>query len=153
MNQLGIIVDVSHLCSASFWDVIEICNKPIVASHSNAKAICNHPRNLTDKQIKAIAHKNGLIGINFYPHFLNNSKNANVNDIIKHIDYIKQLVGINYIGLGTDYDGITNTPRDFDNISKIPLLQKHLLKHGYNVNQINKILQKNWLRVYHDILG
>jgi len=153
MNELGMVIDVSHLSLLSFWDVIKYSKKPIVASHSNASSICDHPRNLNDEQIKAIAEKQGLIGINFYPLFLNNSHKAEVSDIIKHIRYIKDLVGINHIGLGTDYDGISVTPVGLEDISKIGLLYSELVARGFTVKELSKFFYKNWLNLFKNILG
>ncbi|MBZ4656365.1 MAG: Membrane dipeptidase, partial [Thermoanaerobacter sp.] len=109
MNRLGMIVDVSHLNEKGIWDVVELSEKPIIASHSNAKTLCSHRRNLTDKQIKAIAQKGGVIGINFAPQFLRDEGQATLEDVLNHIDYICELVGEDYIGFGSDFDGISST--------------------------------------------
>ena len=148
MNRLGIIIDVSHLTPSSFWDVIEYSNSPVVASHSNVKEICDHPRNLGDDQIKALAKKEGLIGINFYSDFLkNNNKKVESKDVIEHIRYIKDLVGIDYIGLGTDFDGIPTPPDDLSDISKIPRLVEELKKANFTRDEIEKITRENWLNI------
>lgn len=152
MNRLGMVIDVSHLSPESFWDVIKYSNQPVVASHSNVQSICDHSRNLNDKQIKALAKKDGLIGINFFPVFLNNSGQATINDIIKHINYIKELVGIKYIGLGTDYDGINNTPEGLNDIGKLPKLKQALKDSGYNQSEIQAIFQNNWLNLLREIM-
>jgi len=151
MNRLGIIIDVSHISPGSFWDVIKYSKKPIVASHSNVKNICNHPRNLNDDQIIAIANSGGIIGINFYPKFLSNSTRADIFDIIKHINYIKELVGIEYIGFGTDYDGIDYTPEGMEDISSMKNLKKILLENNFKMSEINKLFHGNWLRVFKEV--
>ncbi len=153
MNKIGMIVDVSHISPGGFWDTIKICNKCPVASHSNAKTICNVPRNLADEQIIALAEKDGIIGINFCPSFLNKSGNADIKDVIKHINYIKGLVGIDYIGLGTDFDGIKNTPTGLNDISDIFKLKKELKKNGFSAKDIAKLFQKNWLRIFKEVIG
>lgn len=152
MNSLGIIVDLSHLAPKSFWDIIEITESPVVATHSNVKTICNHPRNLSDEQIKAIAESGGLVGINFCPEFIKDKGITEIKDIIKHINYIRELVGIEHIGLGTDYDGISNTPNGLEDVSKIPKLVEALFNEGYNTSDIKKILQANWLRLFKEVL-
>ena len=152
MDKLGMVIDLSHLTPASFWDVIKYSDKPLVASHSNVKKICNHKRNLDDEQIKAIAKTNGLIGINFCPEFIKNNNEVTIIDLIEHINYIKNLVGIDYIGLGTDYDGITETPKNLENISKLPNLIKELRRQNFSNNEIEKIINKNWLRVFKNVL-
>ncbi|MGM0601702.1 MAG: dipeptidase [Bacillota bacterium] len=148
MNQLGITVDLSHISPEGFWEVLEISSKPVVASHSNVKNIRNIDRNLNDNQIKAIAENGGLIGINFCPEFLNTDIQIDYRDIIKHIDYIVNKGGIESVGIGSDYDGITNTPVNFENIGKLQLLAEKLAENGYNTEEIEKILYLNWRRVF-----
>ena len=152
MNQLGMVIDVSHLTPNSFWDVIEYTSQPVVASHSNAKKICNHPRNLNDKQIVALAKNGGLMGINFCPNFLNDDGEADISDIIKHIQYIKELVGIEYIGLGTDYDGIVNPPIGLERVSKLPVLKESLKTAGFTQEEINKLFRDNWINLFKKVL-
>ncbi len=153
MEKLGIIIDVSHISESGFWDIIENTHKPIIASHSNCKAICNHPRNLSDEQIKAIAEKGGVIGINFYPKFLTKEEKATIEDIIRHIDHIDKLVGINHVGLGSDFDGISTTPEGLEDVSKLPMLTAKMLEHGYSKNDVKKFLGENFLRVIREVIG
>ncbi|NMA94521.1 MAG: membrane dipeptidase [Clostridiales bacterium] len=147
MNELGMIIDISHISQQGFWDVCEISNAPIVASHSNAKHICKHRRNLDNEQIKAIAKSDGLIGINFYPPFLTDNNEADIEDILRHIDYIAGLVGIDYIGFGSDFDGIGSTPRGIAGPEDFPKIIEGLLKLNYSEDQIMKICNKNMMRV------
>ncbi len=153
MNRMGMIVDISHISACGFWDTLKICQNNIVASHSNSKSVCDVARNLTDKQIEAIAKKNGVIGINFCPYFLNKSDEADIKDIIKHINYIKRLVGIDYIGIGSDFDGIKKTPVDLNDITELKNLKQQLKKNGFSEQEIDKIMYKNWLRVFKEVLG
>lgn len=153
MNQLQMIIDISHLNRKSFYDVLTESKGPLVASHSNAYNVCNHPRNLTDNQIMALARRDGLIGINFYPPFLTNSKKAKIKDIIRHIDYIRKLTGKRHIGLGSDFDGIDKTPDNLPDISGVPKLFSALRKKCYNKEEMNFIARGNWLRVCKSILG
>ncbi len=147
MNKLGMIVDVSHITPPGFWDVIEVSEKPIIASHSNVYALCNHPRNLTDLQIKALAEKGGVMGINFYSEFLNSEGKATLEDIIKHIDYIVELVGPDHVGMGSDFDGIPSWPEEIYDASRFPLIFEELEKKGYKEEDIKKIAGENFLRV------
>ena len=146
LNKLGIIIDISHLSEKSFWDVVKTSTKPIVATHSNAYEICNHQRNLKDNQIKAIANSGGMIGIVFYTDFLNKSKKADVKDIIEHIKYVRELVGIDYIGFGSDFDGmkVEQTAMNVEDISKLNNIKKELENQGFSSKEIEKIMWKNW---------
>lgn len=151
MNRLGIIIDVSHLSERGFWDVVSLSEDPIIASHSNAAALCNHPRNLSDNQIKAIHDKKGIIGINFYPSFLSED-NASIDDIIKHIEYIAALATIDIVGFGSDFDGIETLPRGVEGPQSFPIIIERLLKLNYREEDIRKIMYKNYLRVLKTIL-
>ncbi|MFV9568253.1 dipeptidase [Thermoanaerobacter mathranii] len=152
MNRLGMIVDVSHLNEKGFWDVVELSEKPIIASHSNAKTLCSHRRNLTDEQIKAIAQKGGVIGINFAPQFLRDEGQATLEDVLNHIDYICELVGEDYVGFGSDFDGIESTPEGLKDISYFPAILEGLIKRGYTQEQIAKITHKNFENLIKKIL-
>jgi membrane dipeptidase len=190
MNQLGIMVDVSHVGEQTFNDVINTTSKPVIASHSSVYALCPHQRNLKDEQIKAIAKNGGVIQINFFSGFLDSSferkvtafmashkalsdsviasgKSANVaadfvvnafNEeaqalrapfdlVIQHIEYIIRLVGVDYVGIGSDFDGITAPPKQLDDVTTYPLITKALLEKGYSRIDIRKILGGNFLRV------
>lgn len=126
-NEKKIWTDVSHLSEQGFWDVIELAKYPI-ASHSNAKALAPHVRNLTDQQILALIQKNGVIGITFVPEFLENYANASVNDILHHVEHICALGGENNIGFGSDFDGISKTAKNLWNYSYYYILINELLK-------------------------
>lgn len=149
MENLGIIVDVSHLNESSFWDVVEIASKPIIASHSNAYSICPHPRNLKDEQIKAIAELEGTIGVNFAENFLSEKKNEyeiELDDIYAHIEHIINVGGIDYISFGSDFDG-AKVPLILKDISCYPKLLTFLEEKGFSKVEIEKIAHKNFLRV------
>jgi len=190
MNELGMLVDVSHAGEQTFWDVIQVSTKPIIASHSCVYNLTPHRRNLKDDQIKAIAKNGGVIQLNFNPGFIDSSfgrkeiaflkKHAAENDslmksgmgdfysmdylyakyageansirpplstLIDHIDYIVKLVGIDYVGLGSDFDGINLTPQQLDDVTSYPLITKALVERGYSKKDIRKILGGNFLRV------
>ena len=151
MNDLGIIVDVSHLSDGGFLDDLRYCKKPFVASHSNSRYITNHNRNLTDPMIKSLSNKGGVIGINFCNSFLGDSKIAKIDDMIKHIEHIKRIGGIDCISLGTDFDGIENEV-EIKNIGEIEKLYNELKISGFTYNEIEKIFYKNAERIIKDIL-
>lgn len=153
MNRLGMIVDVSHLNERGFWDAINICEKPLIASHSDCKALCNHPRNLNDDQIKAIAAKGGVIGINFCPDFLRDDDNASIEDVLDHIEHIVNLVGINHVGFGSDFDGIEKTPFGLDDAASFPKILDGLKKRGFSDDEINSISHVNFERIIKEILS
>ncbi|MEP6749263.1 MAG: dipeptidase [Bacteroidota bacterium] len=190
MNQLGMIIDVSHAGDQTFWDVIKTTTRPVVASHSSVYTLVPHRRNLKDDQIKAIAKNGGVIQVNFNPGFIDSSfgrkeiaffkEHAAENDsllksgmgdfyamdylyqryadetnsirpplslLIDHIDYIVKLVGADYVGLGSDFDGINITPQQLDDVTSYPLITKALVEKGYTKTDITKILGGNFLRV------
>jgi membrane dipeptidase len=190
MNEMGMLVDVSHVGVQTFWDVINTTTKPVIASHSAIYALCQHNRNLNDEQIKAIAKNGGVIQVNFYSGFLDNNyfKNKDaffkkhsteidsltktgmvkfkiedmlfarykkeveqlrvpLSVLIDNIEYIIKLVGVDYVGLGSDFDGIESAPLELDDVSKYPLITKALVARGYKQKDITKILGGNFLRV------
>ncbi len=149
MEILGIIVDVSHLNEKSFWDVIEIASKPIIASHSNAFSLCNHIRNLKDEQIEAIKDNNGTIGVNFVTSFLISKEKKNeitLETIKKHIDKIVELAGINHVSFGSDFDGAT-VPEVVKDVSYFTKLLKYLEENGYTSKELEKLSEENYRRV------
>lgn len=151
MNELGMIVDVSHLGDQGFWDVVRYCEGPFVASHSNARKICGHNRNLTDEMIKALADKGGVMGINFCGDFLNPNGESRVENMVRHIRHIRDVGGIGCIGLGTDYDGIDGELELYD-ASQMPKLAEGLERAGFSAAEIEAIFYGNVLRVYKDVL-
>ncbi len=153
MNRLGMLVDVSHLSEKGFWDVIETSKQPIIASHSNSKAICNHRRNLTDEQVSAIKGNGGVIGINLYPDFLNNSDKASIKDVIKHIEHISSIGGDGILGIGADFDGIEVTPVDIQGVQDINALINELLKLNYSEAFVKGFSGENFMRVIKQVIG
>lgn len=143
-NQHKVWTDVSHLSEAAFWNVLEEADYPI-ASHSNAKTLCDHPRNLSDDQIKALLKKSGVIGVTFVPQFLTGTGQAKLTDILNHIDHLASLGGIHQIGLGSDFDGIEETPENLSNFGEYPLLVNELLKH-YKEDEVKGFLFNNFYR-------
>ena len=173
MNRLGMLIDVAHLSEPGFWDVIETSKDPIIDSHSNCRVLCDHIRNITDEQIKAIAQKGGVIGVTCNTAMVSKDKDK-PEDLIKHIDHIVGLVGIDHVGLGPDHvefeikinthttpgwlEGVFYGVRDpryivgFGSITGFPLFTEALVKHGYSDEDIKKVLGGNFLRVYRQVI-
>jgi len=190
MNQLGMMVDLSHVGEQTFWDAINTTTKPVIVSHSNAYAICPAFRNLKDDQIKAVAKNGGVIDLNFYSGFIDSTfkkkeidfmvhhakeleeliKGGTVKEyalsvltakyadevqasrppmsaLLEHLDYIVKLAGVDHVGIGSDFDGITSSPKELDDVLNYELITKALLEKGYSKKDINKILGGNILRV------
>ena len=191
MNELGMMVDLSHVGEQTFWDAINITTKPVIVSHSCVYSLCPHRRNLKDDQIKAVGKNGGVIHLNFYSGFLdssfdrrtavfNNNHKAERDSLLKqnpepyfadvfmfekyheevkalrpplsllldHLDYIVNLIGVNHVGLGSDYDGVNSLPQQLDDVTAMPLITKELLKRGYSKKEIRKILGENFLRIF-----
>lgn len=191
MNDIGMMVDLSHTGEQTFWDVIHTTNKPVIVSHSCAYTLCPVPRNLKDDQIKAVAANGGVIQLNFYSGFLDSSFNAKAvafHDrhlkerdslmasgkpefftdnylytkyadevssmrapfklLMDHLNYIIKLAGIDHVGIGSDFDGISFPPQQMDDVTAMPLVTKALLEEGYSVKDVEKILEGNFIRVY-----
>ena len=191
MNELGMLVDLSHVGEQTFWDAINTTTKPVLVSHSCVYSLCPHRRNLKDDQIKAVGKNGGVIHLNFYSGFLdssferrtavfNNNHKAERDSLLKqnpepyfadmflftkypeevkalrpplsllidHLDYIVKLIGVDHVGLGSDYDGVNSLPQQLDDVTAMPLITKELLKRGYSKKDIRKILGKNFLRIF-----
>jgi membrane dipeptidase len=197
MNELGMIVDVSHLGEKAFWDVVKVTKKPIIASHSSVYKLCPHYRNLKDEQIKAIAQTGGVVFVNFYAEYIDSTFNTKrkkleekykaqfdsirvlyehdqnayrrarrqlmqkiaeelrppLDVLIDHIDYIAKLVGVDHVGIGSDFDGISITPLEMDDVTFLPNITKKLLDRGYSTDDVKKILGGNFLRVFKQVCG
>ena len=195
-NDLGIMIDISHAGDQTVKDILQISNKPIIASHSSVYNICPHYRNLKDDQMYAIKKNGGVIFINFYPGYIDptfvekeekmkkfqksliDSVNAiygentdegwykvsaelaphyqsivpDLDDVVDHIDYIKNLIGIDHVGIGGDWDGVEVLPKNIEDIGKLPALTKVLIDRGYTKKEIRKILGENFKRVFKEAL-
>ncbi len=150
-NRLGLLIDVSHLAPAGVRDVLAVSERPVIASHSNAAALCDHPRNLTDQQLDGIAENGGVVGVTFVDAFLRAPKERampelSVNDVVEHIEYLLQRIGPDHVGIGSDFDGCT-TPPDLANAAHYPLLTETLLSCGHSESTVRGVLGENFLRV------
>jgi len=157
MNRIGMIVDISHVSDKTFWDALEISDDPIIASHSSARALCDHPRNMSDEMIKALAQKGGVVFVNFYPRYLMkhiegaDPPRVTVERIVEHIQYMVDLVGADYVGLGSDFDGLPNLPEGIEDCTKMPKITELLFERGFSEEEIRKILGENFLRIFREV--
>ncbi len=157
MERLGMIIDISHLNDAGIWDVFRHTKKPFVASHSNARALCGHARNLTDEMIRALAERGGVAGINYCAAFLGSwekgePKRSLISDMAAHMKHMKMVGGIGCIGLGSDFDGIMSE-LEMDGPDKLPHLEEAMRREGFTTSEIEAVFHGNVLRVYREILG
>lgn len=152
-NRLGILLDLSHLNEAGFWDVAALSNAPLVATHSNAHALCAASRNLTDAQLDAIRDSNGVAGVNFAVTFLREDGSlvpeTPITEIVRHIDYFVERMGIDHVAFGSDFDG-AEIPEELDGAAGLPKLVAALRTAGYDDAALAKITNGNWLRVLRD---
>jgi membrane dipeptidase len=191
MNELGMMVDLSHVGEQTFWEAINTTTKPVIASHSCAYTLCPVPRNLKDEQIKAVGKNGGVIHLNFYSGFVDSNYNKrkeafllthknevdslkalkwanyeieewtakkypteveayrpNLSQLIDHLDYMVKLIGVDHVGLGSDFDGIESAPKPLDDVTAYPLITKALLERGYSKTDVEKILGLNFIRVF-----
>src|SRR5438552_8078536 len=194
MNSIGMIVDISHVSDKTFYDVLQVTSKPVIASHSSCRSMSDVPRNMTDDMLRALARNGGVVGVNFAASFLNQQDaeelkrkvsnenalepnlagteldqfaakeyfedkgefkvgHATVEDAAKCIDHIVKIAGIEHVGIGSDFDGITLVPYDLEDVSKIPNLTATLLNRGYSEDDIKKIMGENFLRVIREVVG
>lgn len=192
MNELGMLVDVSHVSDATFWDVLATTTRPVIASHSSCRALASHPRNLTDAQLRAIAQAGGVVGINFFPVFLDDHfrlqyaevnrrlrpefdairarypgqpgladfeidrlRGENLEDLdipeigrlLDHIEHAVQVMEVEHVGLGSDFDGISVLPRPMKDATSLPLIAAGLKARGYSDSDVRNILGENFLRL------
>ncbi|NSW91083.1 MAG: dipeptidase [Firmicutes bacterium] len=152
MNKIGMLIDISHISEKGFWDVITLTQQPVILSHSNAKTILNHRRNLTDEQILAVKKNGGVIGINLYPYFLNESGTLSIGDVIRHIEHILSLTGDNHIGMGADFDQMESVFDGIDGVEYIEGIIEELFKLNYPVDTVEKIAGANFLRVIKEVM-
>ena len=146
MNKLGIMVDLSHASEKSFYDALEISQQPIVCSHSSCRALCDHPRNLTDDQMRALAKKGGIMQITLYTGFLRSDGEATMEDVMAHLEHAIEVMGIDHVGIGTDFDGDGGV-RGLANASELLNLTRQLMARGYSDDDIQKIWGGNFLQL------
>ncbi len=155
-NRLGVLIDLSHLNEKGFWDVAGLSEAPLVATHSNAHALCPTPRNLTDRQLDAIRDSDGMVGVNFAVAFLRedgrDDANTPLETVVRHVDHLVGKVGIDRVGFGSDFDG-ARVPKAIGDVSGLPKLLAVLEEHGYGEGELRKLAHENWLRVLRKTWG
>ena len=186
LDRLGMLVDVSHVSDTTLDDVLRVAGRPVIASHSSARALADHPRNLTDAQLRAIAATGGVINVNFFARFIDvrfrKAMDAADDDVdalglsgetrrrertaryaaiprtsfdvlIDHIDHVATVAGIEHVGLGSDFDGVSALPERMDDVTALPLVAEGLLGRGYTASDVASVLGRNMLRVMEQVLG
>jgi len=153
VNRLGMIVDAAHLARRAFYELLETSTSPVIVSHANAGGVCHHRRNLDDSQLKALRDQGGVIGLTFYPPFVTGQGEADLDDLLEHFCYIADLFGVEVLGLGSDYDGISSTVAGLADVSCLPTLTAGLLARGFTAEEIKMILGGNFWRVFSKSLG
>ena len=150
MNKYGIMVDLSHAAESTFFDVLKTSKAPVVCSHSNSKVLCDVPRNLTDKQLLALAEHKGVAHVTLYKGFLTRDGNATIEDAMRHLDHFINIMGVDHVGLGTDFDGDGGIIglRDSSELIRFTIF---LLRKRYSESDIRKIWGGNWLRVMEQV--
>lgn len=149
MNRLGILVDLAHVSPSAFFHALEVSSRPVIFSHGNARALCDHPRNLSDDQLKALAQNGGVIGMSYVPSFIDD-RSPSLERLLDHIDHIADVAGIQVVGLGSDFDGGGTLLRD---ATETPRITEGLLKRGYGEGDIRKVLGDNTYRVFEAAVG
>jgi len=149
-NERGILVDLSHLNEAGFWDVAAMSSAPLVATHSNAHALCASSRNLTDAQLDAVARSGGVVGVNFAVRFLRadglDDPSTPLGEIVRHVDYLVARMGIDHVAFGSDFEG-ARIPAELGGVQGLPALLDALRRRGYDEDALDKVSARNWLRV------
>jgi membrane dipeptidase len=151
MNRLGMIVDAAHLNPQAFEELLEVSRAPVVVTHANAHRLCPHPRNLTDDQLKALAARGGVVGVTFVPDFVDLYA-PSVERVADHIEYLCSIMGIDAVGLGSDFDGTDGRLPGLENVASLPNLTASLLARGFDEPSVAKILGGNWLRLLERVL-
>ncbi len=152
MNRLGMMIDVSHISDKGFYDVAETSDAPFIASHSNSRSLCGHPRNLTDDMFRILIDKGGVTGINFCPGFLKEGGGAGIDDIIRHIEHFMSLGGTDNVGLGSDFDGIDTLPRGITGAADMYKIADELLRLNYSESLVEAVMHGNMERVFKKVL-
>lgn len=152
MNRVGMMVDLSHAAESTFWQVLELSKKPVVCSHSSCRALCDHPRNLTDEQLRALAEKGGVVQVTMYSGFLCKEGEAALDDFMAHLCHAIEVAGIEHVGIGTDFDG-DGAVIGCSSAAQLRNVTRELLRRGFGECDIEKLWGGNWMRVMREVQG
>lgn len=152
MNEKGMIIDVSHLSDQGFWDVMRLSRTPVVASHSNARSLCAHPRNLTDEMLLELGNHGGVVGLNLYPYFVDENGISDMEKLAAHLRHMVSVAGEDAVAIGTDFDGFDEGISDITDIGQMPVFYEYLKKHGFTERVLEKIWYKNVFRIIKEVI-
>ena len=150
-DDLGMIIDLAHSNRDAFFSVLEETKNPVIVSHTGIRSVHDSPRNMDDGQVMAIGDNGGVIGIMYFPLFLRGRFTGSVNDIVDHMDRVKELIGADHIALGSDFDGFITLPREMKDVRDVKRIEQAMWDRGYKPDEIRKILGENFLRVYRKV--
>ncbi|MDZ4132081.1 MAG: dipeptidase [Dethiobacteria bacterium] len=151
MNSLGMLIDLAHINLQSFFDVLKISSAPVVVSHANARAICDHPRNLTDDQLRDLRDIDSVIGMSCCPDFVD-PDHATTDKLLDHFVHVANVAGVDHLGIGADFDGIEEVITGLEDVTGLPLIVEGLSKRGFSSEEIDNITHKNFVRVLQKVL-
>jgi membrane dipeptidase len=151
LNRLGMIVDLAHINEKGFYDALKVSSKPVIVSHANSRVLCDHPRNLSDDQLRALRDAGGVIGLSFCPDFVD-KKRATVERLLDHFVHVAEVAGVDHLGFGSDFDGIETVIPGLEDVTAMPTLVRGLATRGFSHCEIEKITAKNFLRVLYNVL-
>ncbi|MDT0630988.1 dipeptidase [Rubrivirga sp. S365] len=146
MNRLGVLVDLSHVSDEAFYDALETTEAPVILSHSSARALHDHVRNVTDDMLRAVADNGGVVLVNFYPEYVGSGR-VTTGHVLDHIEHIARVAGVDHVGLGSDFDGVPTLPEGLEDVTRLPWVTYGLLRRGFSEADVRKILGENALRV------